>query len=256
MKPTKFQYTDADGDPQTISISYEVDDRGIFTAIVPDWLYPNVKALNTKPLALHKPRTNWRLSARTKMEIDELLKQAFADYSAPQIETTEVILYTWDAQAAFVVGPNPDEIYQHGGFAKDTKWADLRCDLHATHPAQGGYQIRLAAYVYNKTVTTRGAYQNITYERSHDGHLSPDPANPIHMLNSFRAQGGITYEGKPMVFGTRVEEMPYTPEAAMFFVNALFGMCRMARAMDGFFRDPVQLQAAIASGGIPLLTSQ
>ena len=110
------------------------------------------------------------------------------------------------------------------------------------------FAIGVGATVYDRITTTRSSgsatvrYVAVTNPDNNHG-IETDP---LYVLNAFR-------HVKVEPTGAGVAWMPYTPEAALFFRDAMLAICRMAVSLDAFLGESTKLQAAIAaraSGGL------
>lgn len=257
----KFKYLDEAGDEQTVIIDFQVDRYGMFRALIPDFIVDTIKANKPDNLEVASGPKWWRLEGARLADVRAAIVSAFVIHNEPTVTTERVIRYTWGAQAAFVFDENG--VYAANGYdyagitgtsdsdwqksRNGVNWAKLRRELSVTFPADGGYQIRLFAAVFDKTTTVRGKAVKTEYRYVNAGcNFSQD--NPALRLNAFN-HGGMTDRRNNVC----VEEMPYTDEAALWFYNALIGMCRMAHTIDTFFRDKEAMQRAIATGSGPLM---
>lgn len=162
-----------------------------------------------------------------------------------------VILYRVEINAEFAadakgnVAPNATK----SGF----EWwrVKLRQRHRFTNEAFSTLGVGVAAKVYDKITYAKASGADVQWQLvkaghgDYDNHSELDPE--IVELNSFLSIG-IDPERATSPY----EEMPYTPEAAAFFVKMMLGMCKIAKTLDEFFGDKERLQLAIAQG-TPLL---
>lgn len=242
----------------------------MFFIVLPEWLMDNVKALaalpenkfvNTDTNRVGNPRA----TSRQLEPLKAVVTKALEDYSKPEVKTELVILYVKHTQAtAWLL--ESGEFVQNGGYDKNLDMMSTpgvrgwqpEFKLNATNDSAPGYSVLMGACVYTKVTMTRGSSVTHSYSGiGYDGAFR-DPQNPARLLNAFvgihfPAKLGVCSDAYSGFRGMEVKEMPYSEEAAMFFVNMQMGLVNMAYKIEKFFGQP-DLESAIKRiGGSQLL---
>lgn len=181
-----------------------------------------------------------RVCGKSIQDCQKFIRACIDEYLACEVRVEKVICYKLTTRLTF--WRNADgTLRPNGAGATDGGWENtFTKNVNATHPTDS-FSLGLAAKVFIKTSYHRSTGVTAKYEEVKPGHY---PETPEEMLNSFAA-----LHFKPEV----CDEMPYSDEAAMFFVNSLLGMCRVADQFHQLFGNKERLQNAIAAGGAPLL---
>lgn len=165
-------------------------------------------------------------------------------------ETREtVIVYRIDLRlAAFlsdagIISPNG---YDSTGARIDGNWwkPKLSSSLNATNHARS-YSVGLVCQVIEKITTHRAvAGDTVRYERCKNGFNGNDD-EAIRSVNSWV---GFDFEAEAYTGGGTWQEMPYTPEAAIFFSAVIRKLCEIGKGLDDFFSDKPRFELAIKQG--------
>lgn len=192
---------------------------------------------------VYESSTRWLASASTLQGLKDFLTRAATAWHSGTTETTRVIRFIFDARASFWLGA--DGAIHSNGAGHDGKWWVPKTagavELHATsrNPV---FTLGLAARVFDKVVTTRTSGATTRFQR-----VKGEPGDAISLLNGWV---GLDEDAWPTQM---VREIPYTPEAALFFHNTLVSLCRVVERFDSFFADTGNVLAAAAETGQFLL---
>lgn len=222
-----------------------VDADGEFMATLPDHLAELARTV-THPAGVRWSvgRAHTRLHSKTLDTLKQALAALLKAWLTPDITTERVIRYSIASHVSFAEAPD-GTIYPNGTF-KDARWCDrnLYGDHHATNPARGGYSLTIGARVWDKRTIRRGDAVKVEYDYVSTGHVG-DPDDPLNLLNGWCSFSLPERD---------VKEMPYTPEAALFFHRMMESMAELSRRVQTFMHDEPRLLAAIQSGQ-PLLAA-
>lgn len=165
-----------------------------------------------------------------------LICAAAEDYLRAEEVTERVICYTTCINVSFweekggQVAPN--------GCGREGAWWASKLYGHqfdACHRLDS-FDIGIAAKVFDKITTKRTSGDTVRYVQvERVGHDLPN--DPAQLLNSWS-----TLDVDPK----RARQMPYSPEAALFFNDLMKTICSMARSLDSFIGDEKKLKRAIA----------
>lgn len=222
---------------------------GVFSVQVPEQLEEIVSKLAGRGefgsvsygyKSLRDKTKRQRLYGRTLNEIIKLLEYAAKDFITVEKTTERVIAYRFSACVAFWVSGN--EIAPNGHELEGKWWKPKSKGLNALHATScpGNYNVGIAARVYDRNTFKRETGTKITFDYVRDAKGSASK------LNSF-----VALELDPE--DSDVELLPYSEEAAEFFVNYIFAICKVARAMDEFFADKNAITKAIESRKLPFI---
>lgn len=221
---------DQAGERHSEKFTVTVDREGTFYATVPEYLQD---VAQTFPKAVwHNGRV--RLSAPRLSELLTDLQKAMKDYHAMSVERELVIFYDYTAKASF--WKTVDGIYLPNGYFDNGEGGGWKGqgNLHSVNLAPG-YSVQLAARCLWRCVYTRGAAVKVVAEYPKDEDLGEQG----HLLNGFRGFDRNWLDCK---------YLPYTEEAAKFFVGAMLAMCGLADRLAGYFGDEASVRQAIAAG--------
>lgn len=187
---------------------------------------------------VYESSTRWLASASTLQGLKDFLTRAATAWHSGTTETTRVIRFIFDARASFWL--NAAGGIHANGVDHDGKWWVPRVDgavrLHATTRSPV-FTLGLAARVFDKVVTTRTSGATTRFQR-----VKGEPGDAISLLNGWVGLDENTWPAQ------LVREVPYTPQAAMFFHNTLVSLCRVIERFDSFFADTGNVLAAAETG--------
>lgn len=166
-----------------------------------------------------------------------LLKDAAEDYLSAEDVRERVICYNAAIDVSF--WQETDGTIQPNGCGRSDNGQWWASKLHghqydATHRLNT-LALGISAKVFDKITTKRSSGDTVRYERvdvpNHVAHT-----DPCFLLNSWTILDVDPRDAK---------QMPYTPEAALFFHELQTTICRMARSLDAFVGDEQKLKLAI-----------
>lgn len=221
---------------------------GVFVAHVHADIVPAALELARTPgrtqdpsVHVYESSTRWLASAPTLQGLKDFLTRAAQAWHSGTTETTRVIRFIFDARASFwlseagSIHSNGAGHEGHGG-----KWwvpkTTGAVELHATSRSPV-FTLGLAARVFDKVVTTRTSGTTTRFHRA-----KGEYGDAISLLNGWV---GLDEDAWPTQM---VREIPYTPEAALFFHNTLVSLCRVIERFDSFFADTGNVLAAAETG--------
>lgn len=264
-----------DRGPVEHTVSYSVDDKGLFTAQVPDALEPVLRALLRGnddasghevlrrerawgDIELNRPRVHLRVEGTQLRGIEDLIAKAVAGYNKPDVTEELVILYAYSGESSIWQTPT-GEFVPNGYVASHAaerdgvespgerygNWVDSG-STNGSRPTDGGFSLRFGARGCLKTTTRRGPHVSREYRR-HSLDIPDD--HPISKLNSFCGLH-IPDPGSFDANKLNVQEMPYNAEAAMFFYEIMLQIAVMNAQMHQFFnkQDPAEMLEKITKG--------
>ncbi|HAC27147.1 MAG TPA: hypothetical protein DCF82_04945, partial [Marinobacter hydrocarbonoclasticus] len=201
------------GGPVEHTVSYTVNNEGLFFAQVPDELEPVLRALlrgddNANghevlrrerawgDIEINRPRVHLRVEGTQLRGIEDLIAKAVAGYNEPEVTKELVILYAYSGESAIWRTPT-GEFVPNGNSARDAavrdgiespgerygEWVETG-EVHATKPAHGGYSVRFGAVGCMKVTTRRGPHVTHKYHR-HGPEMTLDDDHPLSRLNEF-----------------------------------------------------------------------
>jgi hypothetical protein len=223
----------------SISCMTAVDTSGVFTVTLPEHLAELAKTMSLPAgVTWDHARVNTRLKGKVldslKLALTELLKA----FVSPDVTVERVIRYNVASHVSFAED-SEGNIFPNGTFGS-ARWADSTHfgDHHANKPSAGGYSLTVGARVYDKHTIRRGDAVKVTFEHVSTSHVG-EPTDPLCLLNGWASFSLPEKECK---------EMPYTPEAALFFHRMMESMAELSRRVQTFMHDEPRLLAAIQSG--------
>jgi hypothetical protein len=221
-----------------------VDDAGVFQVRVPEELLEVVRAtrFDGKTVASVSVRGHTHLRGPVLATLREALQQAYLQVLAPEVTVERVILYHLGSHVSFA--ETPDGTIVPNASWPDASWASNAWygEHHSAKPSQGGYSLVIGARVVDKTTLKRGNTVTVKYERVG---AEGERTDPLYLLQSWAAFS--------LPDEDECSEMPYTPEAALFFHRLLLGMAELSRRIQEFAHDEQRMLAAIANGSAMLL---
>jgi hypothetical protein len=133
------------------------------------------------------------------------------------------------------------EIHPHGGGIDGGNW--WKAKFYETKYHSGNQPEKVAigvnAAVFNKITTKRSTGETVRYEWHRGEHHHDQETDPGLLLNSWAK----SVDGDD----STMKEMPYTPEAALYFIEIIKTISRMAIGIDSFLSDEKSLKKAIES---------
>ena len=235
-----------DGTKFTATIGIDVLGDGTFSIELP----PELEVI-AKKLKVPNAHVGYaRMGAKARVYATELnagirlIRDAAEDYLRAEEVTERVICYTACINVSF--WEEPDKQVAPNGCGRKGQWWSSKLhgqQFDACHRLDS-FDVGIAAKVFDKITTKRTSGDTVRYVQvEREGHdLTDDPAQ---LLN-----GWTTLD----VNAERARQMPYTPEAALFFNDLLKTLCTMARSLDSFIGDEKKLKLAIAQRTQLLLT--
>lgn len=277
VKSEKIELFEA-GVPEEHTVSYTVNNEGLFIAQVPDELGPVLRALLRGEddasghevlrrervwgdIEINRPRVHLRVEGTQLRGIEDLIAKAVASYNKPEVTRELVILYAYSGESSIWRTPT-GEFVPNGYTAREAarrdgvespeerygNWVDTG-GINATKPADGGYSVRFGARGCMKVTTRRGPH--VTHEYLRNSHALDDlpKEHPISRLNefcSFRLPDPDSFDASKL----NVQEIPYNPEAARFFYDLMLQISVMNAQMYEFFnlQDPAGMLEKISKG--------
>lgn len=228
--------------------SASVDADGVFTATLPEHLSELARALALPPgVSVGFGRSYWRMQGKQLDLLKHALQDLMKAWVAPTVTVERVIRYNVESHISFFEGVDgsifPNGSFNQAGYDSGGRWNDSKKygGHSAQQPSRGGYSLTIGAKVVDKKTIVRGEATKIEYARIDN--IKHDEQDPLFLLNSWMS---FTLPE----FG--VKEMPYTPEAALFFHQMMLGMADLSRRVQTFFHDEARLLEAISKGQLLL----
>lgn len=183
---------------------------------------------------VERPKLHVRVIGKNMETCCLFIKQVCRDFLACDVKTERVILYATNITVYCFKGEDGN-LYANGYDAgrsqkcdpqKAGQWAKIGQNINNNNSTEF-YNIGIVARVMNKVTYVRSSGSKIEYTRCAVEDYKAEPY--LCKLNSF-CHISIPYE-------SRMEQMPYTEDAAQFFYDTMIGMCRLAERIDSFFKD-------------------
>ena len=241
MPSQKFRFDSKAGEPMEFTSEIDVTALGLFRAVLPSELLEIVPVvLRQEPFLscrIEEGKVNTRLTAPTLDLLIKAIGEAGKEWSSCEESVETVILYSHDLRVGYHQAED-GTIHPNGYLPKgiEGKWrGKLNSSERDTH-----FRIGFAATVREKVTYRRAGSTSVQYRRParQDG----DHRYPESYHDKLLAFAGLRIEPDKM------QEMPYTEEAARFFYEIMIGLCAMAERIEGFFGDKENVMAAIAQG--------
>lgn len=236
-----FRFEPKTGEPLEFTSAIDVTAQGRFRAILPPELLEIAPfILEQEPFSacgIVEGNVNTRLTAPTLDLLRKAIGAAGNEWASCEETVETVILYAHDLRVRYVL-TEQGTIHPNGYLPEgiEGKW---RGKLNATE-RDTHYRIGFAATVREKITYRRAGSTAVKYQRPprQDG----DHRYPESYHDKLLAFTGLRIEPSKM------QEMPYTEEAARFFYEIMVGLCAMADRIESFFGDKENVMAAIAQG--------
>ncbi|TAL80714.1 MAG: hypothetical protein EPN77_19440 [Candidimonas sp.] len=222
-----------------------IDDNGVFSVRVPVELVELVPTAML-PVSVHRNFSRGHLYLRSAVlaDVRSVLKKALGALLAPEETVERVIRYYVGSHVSFAECENGDIVPNASWPTSRWRIEDRFGKHHATDPSKGGYSLIVGARVVDKKTLRRGDIVTVSYEYVSGSHTPYAENDPLHLLQAWAA----------FSLPDTCSEMPYTPEAALFFHRMMLGMAELSRKIQDFMHDERRLLAAIQSG-TPLLSA-
>lgn len=258
VKTHRFAHNGKTGEKIDFKSDITVDSDGDFHATIPEDLYETAKRmLGANPwdgvkrsssqwagIIPSKAKVNCRIGGKVLADIERFISAAMIEHLACEVTEDLVIIYTYSGQTSYIY--NDEGEFGRNGYGFDGRpyyWGGLG-DL-APHRATSQYSISVGARCAKRITYTRPSGVKVVFDRPDFPNNHHRSEHPGEMLNEFIA----LYPD-----GGKCQVMPYSDEAAMFFVNLLMAMCKMSHQLDHFLGNEDNLRLAIARGGAAALT--
>ncbi|KVP65638.1 hypothetical protein WJ96_04525 [Burkholderia ubonensis] len=252
LKPIDFKFAAIAGEPLIFRSEVTVSDSdGAFALTIPDLLEEVANQVLSSHGKLYgvqvtRPRTNLRVEGAVLESCKRFIEHLAKDFLHCDVKEELVIVYGVSNKVAYVKD-DAGHLYENGYACRDqyvNRTARWRGTLNAT-TGSSYYQVGMAARVFKKLTYTRSSGQSVKYAR-----VDGDDTQPwLSRLNSFV---GLSLSSSDERTLSRMDQMPYSEDAARFFYNSMMAMCQLADRIDAFFGDRAVLQQAI-EGQAPLL---
>lgn len=234
-----------DGQKFEAKVGVDVLTDGTFSIECPEELADICEKIQTSGahVGISRSGARPRVYAPSLKDGLRLLKAAADDYLRAEEVTERVICYTASPNVSF--WEEPDGTICPNGCGRKGKWWAGKLHGHQFDSCHrlDSFSVGIAAKVFDKITTKRASGNRVRYvEVERDGH--DKHTDPCQLLN-----GWTVLDVNPKT----ARQMPYTPEAALFFHEVQKALCKMARSLDDFISDDEKLMLAIQAGGQLLL---
>lgn len=258
VKTQHFRHTGKTGEKIEFKSDITVDSDGDFHATIPAELYESAeRMLGTDTwdsakrnsglwpgIVPSKAKVNHRIGGKVLENIERFISAAMIEHLACEVTEDLVIIYTHECKTKYVY--NDDGEFGRNGYAFDGRpYYFGGNDSVAAHQAVSKYSIAVGAKCVKRITYTRPSGVKVVFDRPDFPNNHHRSEHPGEMLNEFIA---LYPEG------AKCQVIPYSDEAAMFFVNLLTAMCKMSHQLDHFLGNEDNLRLAIARGGATALT--
>lgn len=245
VKSMRFFHEGKTGEKIEFTTDVTVDSNGVFSITAPDELANSATALakesTWRGVSVHLAVKYYKMTCMDLGTLENFVKAAMVNHLACEVTEDLVIAYSLDSTVSYIV----DAEGRFGRTGYDIPGGTWHGKLHGgSSPAPGGrYSVALGAHVFKRRTFTRPTGVKVTYTRPDFPNRHEKLDNPGEQLNTF-----IAMYPDP----ERSKIIPYSDEAAAFFVNVLMGLCKLSHQMDQFIGNDAQLQLSIARGTLGL----
>ncbi|MBU9200090.1 hypothetical protein KTD31_01565 [Burkholderia multivorans] len=235
----------ATGQLVEMKCSTSVDEAGIFQVRVPEELLEVIFGTQFDAASVTRAtvRGHTYLRGPVLATLRAALEKAWLQVLAPEETVERVIRYHLGSHVSFAATPD-------GTIVPNASWPGARWaaeewygEHHSSNPSKGGYSLVIGARVYDKKTLKRGDVVTTTYEWVSGSHTPYAESDPLHLLQAWSS----------FTLPEKCAEMPYSPEAALFFHRLMLGMAELSRRIQEFAHDESRLLQVINSGGAALL---
>jgi hypothetical protein len=243
IQDTKIAVKDPATDERLeLKCATSIDDAGVFQVRVPEELLEVVRATQFDGMTVARVsvRGHTHLRGPVLATLREALQQAYLQVLTPDVTVERVILYHLGSHVSFA--ETPDGTVVPNASWPDARWAPDKWygNHHSGNPSRDGYSLVIGARVVDKKTLRRGNTVTVKYEKVG---AAGERNDPLYLLQSWAA----------FSLPDDCPEMPYSPEAALFFHRLLVGMAELSRRIQEFAHDEQRLLSVIANGGGSLL---
>ena len=179
-------------------------------------------------------------SATTFEALHVAFFEAVNDAYTPEITEEKVIRYIVSSDTCYAENDAGDIRSTAGdGY----KWTGDGKSSSGHWDRSKGYRIGVGAAAFTKTTYTyRDGTSKSEFEYYYGKGDHLHARCPASRLNSWNHVG---FSRNGDIYGEKIIEIPYTDEAAEFFYEMMYGICKIAQRLDEFIGTPDQLQLAI-----------
>lgn len=251
LKPIDFSHTAKTGEKFEFRSEVTVSDAsGAFALTIPDELEEVATRLAKDPaqrVLITRPRQNLRVEGDNLQKCREFIALVCKDYMQCEVTEELVLVYATDIAVSYV---KDDEgvIYSNGYACRakyDSGTAKWHGTLHATNQSKF-YQVGMTARIFKKITYTRSSGTTVEYQWVNNSHRLLDAWGT--KLNDVV---GLHWNFHDAYAMSRLNQLPYTEDAAQFFFNMLMSMCALADRVTSFMGDKDRVLAAIqANAGL------
>lgn len=251
LPPQRLYYRTEDDQEYNAKVTAGVTVDGVFTIGVPDNLLKSAKSLvhkgsngNPDHIALHTPyRAPARVQCSCLAHGINFLKACAADYMKAEETVERVIIYKLDAYCSAWISKSG--FYPNGHVAPDDEgvwWTPKSKMAHGgrdySYNNGSSFTLGFGAAVMDRKTMTRSSGETVVWESVEDDNAD----DAIKRLNGFV---GVQLDPDHEHF----ETMPYTPQAAEFFVQIMLAISQLVINVDAFFADTKRFELAIKNSG-------
>ena len=222
-------------DSGTYSVRISVNTKGQFTCPLPKLFDPYVNAeLKREDHRIIGGDGNYKATAPSLQQLQDYLQILMDRYLATTQKTTLVIHYAVTTNVSFG-WDDGGEIAPNGCASKSFAWADeslYHVPANYQYSDQVGYSIGLYAKALKRidTISADGKIIDTRYENYYgEGGNHMRLNTPAEKLNAWTRM----YSRR-----AKVEEIPYSDEAALYFHNCICQMVEQAVKLRSYFDKP------------------
>ena len=220
-------------------VSASVTSGGLFSIRVPSVLETAVLHLGlARDTGLHKDAHGWLVRSHTLDGARKAILDAMSNHLECEVVTDRLILYNIDLTASYAVTPDGG-LLPTAGDSEGAQWHSFHTgEMFTSNNQPDMFHCGLVAGVFDRTRYIRPTHTNIKWSPVTVGsHF--DHSQPANRLNSFIVSMNPSEQS--------YRSMPYSDEAATWFVNAMLAICHLTHGLDRFFGNAENI-ARIQSG--------
>lgn len=250
LKPIDFQFNAKAGAPLVFRSEVTVSDStGEFSLTIPDEIEEVARRIaRSHPMyqvEVERPRTHLRITGATLQACKNFIEHVAKDYLHCEVSEELVIVYDVNNKVTYIKDQE-GRFYENGYACRDlyekglAKWHGT---LDGSNNHSQHYQVGMIARVFKKVTYTRASGKTVVYARP-----ETDTFQARTWLDKLNGFVGISLQSNDTTRLERMQQMPYTEEAAQFFYNTMLAMCQLADRIDNFFGNKDALMLAIERG--------
>ncbi len=259
LKTHKFYVKNKANDKIEFDADVTVNSSGVFAVTFPDEYLLDVSANLLSGCAVTKPRKHHRVESHSMDDAIQSIREGLKSLLDTKVTHELVILYRYATECHYAKDSETGQVYPNAGIAVEETgkpyegadspigWAEngaSKATSSSIFDKRDPYSISLQATVKRKTTYTSRNNTRVEYF---------SPTLPLDMHDNNFDTLELGKYGEHLAGFTRVTlkegdpELPYTEDAARFFLDAMLSLCALSDRLSTFFADPASINNAITN---------